>query len=56
LNNATTPIIVGSTGIYELDLEGLSEITALAFEKDSLDRINDAANAYLIIDAICEMA
>ena len=56
LNNATTPIIVGSTGIYELDLEGLSEITALAFERDSLDRINEAENAYLIIDAICEMA
>ena len=25
LNNSTTPIIIGSTGIYELDLEGLSD-------------------------------
>lgn len=52
LNDGVDPIIVGSTGIYELDLEGLSEITALSFDKDSIKRIDDNDNGYLIVDAI----
>lgn len=56
LNNAITPIVVGSTGIYELDLEGLSTITHIAFDNESLQAINDSPNAYLIVDAICEIA
>jgi hypothetical protein len=36
LNEATTPIMVASTGIYELDLEGLSTITSLSFDYNSL--------------------
>ena len=55
LNNSTTPIIVGSTGIYELDLEGLSEITDLHFDTSSLDSINQNNNAYLIIDVISDL-
>jgi hypothetical protein len=54
LNNSTTPIIIGSTGIYELDLEGLSEITSISFESRSLENVNVNENAYLIIDVICE--
>lgn len=53
LNNSITPIIIGSTGIYELDLEGLSEITNLSFEGLSVEAINKNNNAYLIIDVIC---
>jgi hypothetical protein len=53
LNNGTTPIIIGSTGIYELDLEGLSEITALSFDGTSIETINSNNNAYLLIDVIC---
>lgn len=53
LNNSTTPIIIGSTGIYELDLEGLSEITHLAFDAASISSINNNPNAYLIIDIVC---
>lgn len=52
LNNSTTPIIIGSTGIYELDLEGLSEITKLSFELSSIDNIIKTPAAYLIIDTI----
>lgn len=52
LNDGRTPIIIGSTGIYELDLEGLSEITRLTFDKGSIDRIANNASAYLIIDLI----
>lgn len=54
LNNETEPIIIGSTGIYELDLEGIAEITQLSFESNSLNNIANNPNAYLIIDMICE--
>lgn len=53
LNEGNTPIIIGSTGIYELDLEGLTEINNLSFDARSLKRINEVDSAYLIIDMIC---
>ena len=46
-------IIIGSTGIYELDLEGLSEITHISFDPSSIESINKNNNAYLIVDVIC---
>lgn len=52
LNNSATPIIIGFTGIYELDLEGISEITSISFDRDSLSAISNINNAYLIVDAI----
>lgn len=52
LNNAESPIIVGSTGIYELELEGISEIDKLYFDSKTLELINSNPNAYLIIDVI----
>lgn len=58
LNNALTPIYIGSTGVYELDLEGLTYITHLAFDEKSLQNIADKdkyPSAYLIVDAICEV-
>ena len=42
LNNSNDPIIIGNTGIYELDLNGLSEITAISFDRASINAI--AAN------------
>lgn len=54
LNNADSPIIIGSTGIYELDIEGISEIESIYFDEVSLKQIQDNGNAYLIIDMICE--
>lgn len=54
LNNSTSPIIIGYTGIYELDLEGLAEITALSFDAKSLEAVNGNINSYLIIDMIYE--
>lgn len=44
--------IIGSTGIYELDLEGLSEITQLSFSNESIERISKNESAYLIVDVI----
>ena len=54
LNNANNPVIIGNTGIYELELEGMSEIIALTFEKKSIDMIDRNPNAYLIVDIIYE--
>lgn len=52
--NGDDAIIIGPTGVYELDINGISEITKLSFEKNSLDTIGELPNAYLIIDMICE--
>jgi hypothetical protein len=54
LNGGLDPIIIGSTGIYELDLNGEVEISKLEIDKDSLTRINEMQNGYLIIDIIYE--
>jgi hypothetical protein len=35
-NNIEAPVIVGPTGIYELDLENISEINNLYFDLKSL--------------------
>lgn len=52
LNNGLTPIIIGVTGIYELDLEGLSQINHLKFDLQSLNLISSDNNAYLIVDIV----
>lgn len=54
LNGGLDPIIIGSTGIYELDLNGEVEISKLEIDRDSLNRINEMQNGYLIIDIIYE--
>ena len=54
LNNGLTSIMVGPTGIYELDLEGLSQINHLKFSLTSLNRIASDKDAYLIIDITYE--
>lgn len=54
LNDGLEPIIVGSTGIYELDLNGLTDITNLNFDKNSISNILTSNGGYLIVDAIYE--
>ena len=54
LNNNDYPIIVGNTGIYELDLKGQTEITALSFDSVSVKAIDANQNGYLIVDIIYE--
>lgn len=54
LNNSNDPIIIGNTGIYELNLNGLSEITAISFDRASLNAINTNQNGYLIVDILYE--
>ena len=52
LNNAADPIIIGRTGIYELDLEEETEISDMRFDAQSIAAINENSNAYLIVDII----
>lgn len=54
LNNSRDPIIIGHTGIFELDLDDEVEIIALKFDARSLQFISNNINAYLIIDMVCE--
>lgn len=54
-SNFNTPIIVGVTGIYELDLTGTTGlITGLRFDDDSMNIIANAPQGYLIVDIVYE--
>ena len=55
LNNSIEPIVVGSTGIYELNVENLTEITALSFDTASINMINETpSTSYIIVDILYE--
>lgn len=55
LNNSIYPVVIGSTGIYELDLKGVTQITEIHFDKRSLNLINENNNAYLIVDIVADV-
>lgn len=52
LNNALDEIIIGSTGIYELELNDQTEITKIQFDAQSMKLINENNNAFLLVDII----
>lgn len=54
LNGSIEPVIVGTTGIYELNVDNLADITSLSFDYTSLSMIEDSKTAYLIIDLLYE--
>lgn len=55
LNNSTEPIVIGSTGIYELNVENMTEITALSFDTTSINMINQTpSTSYIIVDILYE--
>ncbi len=57
LNESEDPVIVGATGIYELDLREKSTVSVLKFAPESVNRINQALSigtGYLIVDIIYE--
>ena len=54
LNDGVDPITIGSTGIYELDMNNGVEISKLAMDVSSMNKINEMQNGYLIIDIIYE--
>lgn len=52
LNESAEPVIVGQTGIYELDLGLNTKITKIQFDAVSMRSIRDNQNAFLIVDFI----
>lgn len=55
LNNSVEPITIGSTGIYELNVENMTEITALSFDTTSINMINQTpSTSYIIVDILYE--
>ena len=45
INNNTEPVIIGASGIYEIDLRNTTAIiSALHFVKESMQRINNSEN------------
>lgn len=54
LNDGVSPIVIGSTGIYELDIDGLAEINKITFDKFSMQNINSSSQFGLIVDIVYE--
>jgi len=52
LNGSEDPIIIGSTGIYELDMQDGVEVSTLQIDGRSLGAIDDAEDGYIIIDIL----
>lgn len=52
LNGSEEPVIIGSTGIYELDLKLGTTITSLRFSSQSMNNIKNNENAFLIVDCV----
>lgn len=54
LNGANNDIIIGSTGIYELDVTDGAHLTGLSFDEKSLKMIDESGSGYLIVDILYE--
>lgn len=54
LNRGAQPVIVGSTGIYEIDAKYLADINWLAFDQNSIKMIQENESAYIIVDILYE--
>ena len=54
LNYSSLPIIVGFTGIFQIDLSAGGSIEALNFNADSVNKIAENPNSMIIIDLIYE--
>ena len=53
LNDSNEPIVIGSTGLFELSLSDGYEVNFLRFDQESIDLIAASSNAaYLIVDII----
>ena len=52
LNGAVNPIVMGVSGIYDLDIKNGARVTDLRFAKNSIDNIENSINGYLIVDVL----
>ena len=53
-NQIISPIIIGATGVYELDLDNKIKINSLRFNRESMEIIDSQPGGYLIIDIVYE--
>ena len=54
INNSESSIVIGYTGIYELNSNLVYSIRQLSFDATSLDLIAKNDNGYLLVDIIYE--
>lgn len=52
LNNSPDPIIIGASGIYELDVTNKALIDAIRFNAQSIQNIKDSNDLSLLIDIV----
>lgn len=53
LNASQNPIVIGSTGIFEIDCQNTTaNITTFRVAEDSMKTIDNLENGYLIIDIV----
>ena len=53
INSGITPIIIGATGVFELDTTNTSAtITGLRIDQSSMELIKNLDNGHLIIDIV----
>lgn len=53
INQSSSPIIVGGTGIFEIDCTNTTAIiNSLSFDINSMMTIEEVSNGYLIIDVL----
>lgn len=50
INGYSRPVIIGSTGLFDIDLSAGGFIQSLAFDPKSLDLIGSNDTGYLVID------
>lgn len=54
LNDSISPIVIGSTGIYEIELNSLVEIQRLSFDPESIQAVQQSPTFFIIVDILCE--
>lgn len=54
INKGAHPLVVGNTGVYDLELDNNTTITSLSFDATSINLIDNNENSYLIVDYIYE--
>lgn len=53
INQSTNPVIIGGTGIFEINCDNTTAIiSSLRFDQESMRTIADDPNAYLIVDIV----
>ena len=52
LNGNINPIVIGASGIYDLDIKNGARVTDLSFATNSMNNIDNSNSGYLIVDVL----